>query len=307
MQNIRHLSLSEVFTREWKKALLAFLIVVLLGVVVTLVQPFLYKATVSILVIQKSGFSIDAYSASKSEERVANKLAQVVYSSSFLEKVLSSDSGIDKSYFPSDELKRRKKWGQTVNTDVPLGLSRLDVFIYHTDSAQALKIGQAIGNLLSYNEREFIGIADIDLKLLDNPIVSRYPAKPDIVLNFGASIILGAVLAFLFVVLTYNPEKDKLFENGKNSPHLVRFNEPVKKENTLVKTTKSEISYVEKVADLAPVKEETFKEKIKMPSVSSQFSRESSVSTKPNPVVPVKPVKKIEYPEFKDEGEIKGV
>ena len=151
MQNIRHLSLSEVFTREWKKALLAFLIVVLLGVVVTLVQPFLYKATVSILVIQKSGFSIDAYSASKSEERVANKLAQVVYSSSFLEKVLSSDSGIDKSYFPSDELKRRKKWGQTVNTDVPLGLSRLDVFIYHTDSAQALKIGQAIGNLLSYN------------------------------------------------------------------------------------------------------------------------------------------------------------
>jgi len=212
MENIRPISYTQIIERDWRKGFVVVLIVVLFSLIATLIMPFKFGSSVSILVNQKSGFSIDAYSASKSEERVANKLAQVVYTSSFLDKVLQYDTEIDRNYFSSDERERRKDWKSTIDADVPVGLGQLNLTIYHTDPAQAYLISDAAAKVLIRDRSEFIGIGDVELKILEYPLVSKYPLKPNIFLNFGLSIVVGIILAFAYIVLTYNPERDKLFK-----------------------------------------------------------------------------------------------
>ncbi len=212
MENVRPIHYGEIIKRDWRAVLVVTLVTVLLAFVITLIQPFLYSSTVSVLVLQKSGFSIDAYSASKSEERIANKLAQVIYASSFQNKVLNSGFAIDRGYFQNDEQKKRDQWSKMVETVVPAGLSKLQVTVYHKDPNQAVQIAQAVAFILTSEKREYIGIDDVDLKVLDTPLASKYPVKPNIVLNIGLGIVLGFILGIIYVIITYNPDRDKLID-----------------------------------------------------------------------------------------------
>ena len=256
MENVRPINHLDIIKRDWRKVLIVTLIVVLIALVFSLVQSFLYRSTVSILVLQKSSFSIDAYSASKSEERIANKLAQVVYSSSFLKEVLNSGFYIDKEYFPTDELKKRNKWSKTVEAEVPAGLSKLTFSIYHTDPNQALQISQAIAYTLTTEKREYIGIEDVDLKVLDTPLVSKYPVRPNILVNMILGVLFGLVLGLAYVVLTYNPDRDKLLTMSPRkdyTPHLID-NDDVPADDS-VEEDMSELKEVPEIDDLDEVVE----------------------------------------------------
>lgn len=263
MENVKPINHFEIIKRDWRKIVVVSLLIVLLSLILTLIQPFLYRANVSIFVVQKSSFSIDAYSASKSEERIANKLAQVVYSSSFLEEVLSAGFDIDKSYFPADEYKRRQKWNKIVEAGVPAGLSKLDIKIYHQDPAQALQLVSAVSFTLTEKKREFIGIEDIDLKVLDSPLVSKYPVKPDVILNLLVGILVGLIIGIAYVIVSYNPRRDKLFgmkEVDEKAPHLVDYRnipaeESVEQDLDQVKEV-IEIKDLEEVEDLAEAEED---------------------------------------------------
>jgi len=222
MENIRPIGHDEIIKRDWRKVAVVALSVVLLALFVTLIQPFLYRTSLSIYVVQKSGFSIDAYSATKSEERLANKLAQVVYSSTFFEKVVKSDFGIEADYFPTDELQKRKKWAKTIEASAPAGLSRLDINVYHSDPKQALALAKSIGYVLLTYKNEFIGIPDVDLRILDTPLVSKYPVRPNIILNVFGSAIIGLLFGVFYVLIFYRPERDKLLAIP-GSPKLVQY------------------------------------------------------------------------------------
>jgi capsular polysaccharide biosynthesis protein len=220
MTHSREVDYIKIAKRDWRKASVVFLGVLIIGLVLTFIQPFLYGSSVSILVLQKSSFSIDAYSASKSEERMAGKLAQVVYSSSFLDKVLTANLNIDRDYFPRDELKRREKWQDTIESNVPSGLGKLEITAYHIDPKQALIISQTVGDVLILQKAEFVGINDVDLKILDEALVSKYPEKPNVLMNIVIIIAVGIVLAFAVVVLTYNPERRPWLKRG---PRLINY------------------------------------------------------------------------------------
>lgn len=287
MENIKPINHYHIVKRDWRKALVVTLVVVLLALLFSLVQPFLYQATVSILVLQKSSFSIDAYSASKSEERIANKLGQVVYSSSFLSQVLNSGFDIDKKYFPTDELSRREKWAKMVETDVPAGLSKLKISVYHTDPDQAMQISQAVAYVLTTDKKDYIGIDDVDLKVLDSPLVSRYPVRPNIILNVLLGLIVGAILGAVFVIVTYNPNDDKLFEIPeikKFSPTLVPNEEreearSVEADMAAIGTVPEirELDEVEEMAEIEQIAEgneppDSSAEPLVTPDISSEFS-----------------------------------
>ncbi len=225
MENVRTVGQVEIIRRDWRKVLLVALGVFLLGIIITVFQPFMYRSTVSIYVVQKSGFSIDAYSASKSEERFANKLGQLVYSSTFLDKVLAVNNGIDKTYFPQDEQKRRQKWGKTIEANVPTGLSRLDLAIYHPIAKEALSLAESTAQVLLTQRDSFIGISDVSLLILDKPLVSKYPVRPNIPVNLIASIFVGLLVGVSYVSLTYDPQRDKLFGFSYSKPSLIRYND----------------------------------------------------------------------------------
>lgn len=286
MENVRHISHLEIVKRDWRKVLVVALFIVLLSMVFTLVRPFLYRATVSIFVVQKSSFSIDAYSASKSEERIANKLAQVIVSSSFLDKVTSAGFDVDKSYFPTDERKKRDKWSKTVETAVPAGLSKLEISVYHKDPNQALQISNAIAYVLTAGKRDFIGIEDVDLKVLDSPLVSKYPVRPNVIFNLALGIIVGLILGVAFVIASYDPRRDKLFGiHHKGEPHLI---DTAKVDHVSVEKAMAEAKDVPEIKELEAVEEleeaeqeqdlkveENKSEKIVMPDVEAELEDEA--------------------------------
>lgn len=267
MENIKEISYWTMLKRDWRKAIVVVLIVLLLGLVITLVQPFKYGASVSVLVLQKSSFSIDAYSASKSEERIANKLANVVYSSSFMEKVMDSRYSIDEDYYPTDELKKRKKWMKSIETEVPTGLSKLRIVVYHPDQEQALQTSRAIAEILTQEKREYIGIEDIDLKVLDPPLASKYPLKPSVILNIVLSIIIGLISAFAYVIITYNPARDRLLNiQSEPEPRLINYSNVPEDES--VEEEIEDLKEIPQIDDLDELEEEAEQEELQDEAVN---------------------------------------
>lgn len=299
MLNIHNLDYPQAIKREWRKVLAATLIVVLAALVATMAQPLLYQSKESILILQKSSFSIDAYSASKSEERVATKLSQVVYSSSFLDEVLNSSASIDQSYFPDDEKKRRKKWSKTVEAKVPAGLGKLDIAIYHKDPNQALLISQAVAYVLTARKNEYIGIADVDLRLLDAPLVSKFPVKPNIIANIIFGLVAGFILGILYIIISCKPGHEKYFHSPKLAdiqPQLVDYDKIAVDESVeqdMAKSTATlEIEDLSKVEDL-----ENEQQEIPVPSIGSDFYSEKDQQNN----------EKKELPKFNDEDKIMGM
>lgn len=299
MNNIHTPDYPKAIRREWRKLLAVTLIVLLLALVATLVQPFKYQSTVSILILQKSGFSIDAYSASKSEERIATKLSQVVFSSSFLDQVLNSGYAIDKSYFPADEKERRKEWSKTIATDVPSGMSKLDISVYHTDPNQAKLISQAVAAELAGRKGDYIGISDVDLRVIDAPLVSKFPVRPNIFLNIILGLASGFIIGIISIIIGYKPEDEKYFHSPKLSdihPHVVDYDKIPETESVEKDIAKApvipEIDDLEEVEDLEDAQDE-----ISMPSVSNDFENNKEERFE---------IKK-DLPKFDDEDKIMGM
>jgi len=176
-------------------------IVLVLGIILSLIQPFEYSANVKFLVIQKSTVAYDAYSAAKSAEKIGKNLAQVIYSNSFFNKVLNAGFGIDEKYFADEENKKRKQWQQMIDADVVGETSVLTMTVYHKDKDQALKIAQAVTYVLSTQSAEYVGIGDIDLKMIESPLASRYVERPNFILNALVSIIVGLFVGIGYVVV----------------------------------------------------------------------------------------------------------
>jgi|GEM_PF-480631 len=198
----------QLMRRRWSTVALITLVFVVLSLAVTLAQPFRYESEVKILVIQKSAISIDAYSASKSAERIGNNLSQIIYSSSFFNKVLSSGFAVNSSYFVAEEEKRREQWHQMIDASVPAGTTILDVKVYHQDRDQATIVAQAIAYVLGRQTSEYIGVADVELKVVDAPLTSKYPVKPNLILNIGLGLVLGFLIAMAYLVITYSDEHE---------------------------------------------------------------------------------------------------
>lgn len=312
MENVRQINYFEIVSRDWRKLIVVGLIVVLLGLALTFVQPFLYRAAVSVYVVQKSSFSIDAYSASKSEERIANKLAQIIYSSTFMEQVMASGFRVDKDYLPSDEYKRRQKWAKMIEAVAPAGLSKLEIKVYHQEPEQALQFASAIAYILTSQKKEFIGIEDVDLKLLDSALVSKYPVRPNVFLNLLLSVFVGLVAGAGWVIATYNPRRDKLFKIGSvPAPHLVNLRDmperasvenEIKPENEV-----QEINDLEEVEELKEAEESADEtDEAQSPNVEIDEEVEESDRLIP-PKIPGEDDEDSDLPKFNDEDQIIGM
>ena len=193
---------------RWTVVAVITLVSLVVGLIVTLIQPFQYRSEVKILVIQKSAVSIDAYSASKSAERIGNNLGQVIYSSNFLEKILNSGYQIDASYFSRDEEKRRREWRDMLESEVPSNSTILDIKVYHSDREQATILAQAISYVLMKQVDEYIGITDVELKVVDAPLTSNFPVRPNFLLNSLFSLLLGFFISLAYLILTYTEDHE---------------------------------------------------------------------------------------------------
>ena len=167
------------------------LVGLVLAVAFSLVQPLRYSSTVRLLITQTNVTGLDPYTAIKSTERIAQNLSEVIYTSSFFNAVML-DTSIDKNYFPQDEINKRKKWRETILTAVTPGTGVMTVTAYHTVRAQATQLAVRVAQEIANQAPNYFGYS-VRVQIIDDPLPSRFFAKPDFVSNG----LMGAVAGFL--------------------------------------------------------------------------------------------------------------
>lgn len=204
---------------EWRTIFLITAGVVALSLIFSLIQPFQYSAKTRVLVIPASG-GMDAYSALKSAEAIGENISQIIYTTSFFDKVIQKEKNIQ-NIWSSEEVKKRKQWQEMAKTEVIYGTGMVDITVYHKDKEQAALIASTIVNVLSEEGRNYFGMAGLQITMVSSPLLSRYPVKPNLLLNTLMGLLLGLLGGITFTILTYHPAMQ-----GTSPGKPVRLAEP---------------------------------------------------------------------------------
>lgn len=187
-------------TRILYTAILNGIILTIIALLFSLaVVPMRYSADARILIAPRAIPGVDPYTSTKAAERIAQNLGQVVGSSQFFKRVISlSANNIDLTYFPTDELKRRKLWSRTVEASVVYNTGILHIRAFHPERDQAVKIAQSVTQLLATSGNDF-AITSSDFRVMDAPVASRYPTKPNFAVIGLVSFLGGALVTAIFL------------------------------------------------------------------------------------------------------------
>ncbi len=187
-------NLTRVILRSWRFVTVSTLIGLVLALGFSLIQPLRYSSAVRLLITQTNVTGLDPYTAIKSTERIAQNLSEVIYTSSFFHAVMG-DEKIDQSYFPVDEISKRKKWRDTIETAVVPDTGVMSVTAYHTSRNQATEIAIRVSQEIANQAPNYFGYS-IRVQVIDDPLPSRFFAKPDFIRN----ALMGAVAGFLLAI-----------------------------------------------------------------------------------------------------------
>ncbi|MFA6131784.1 MAG: hypothetical protein WC702_01785 [Patescibacteria group bacterium] len=192
---------STVLLRGWATIISMAFTGLVIALIVSFVQPLKYSSTVRLLILQENASSLDAYTASRSVERLAENLATIVYTTSFFDQVMSAGFEIDQSVFPDREDKKRKAWGKMVSASVSRGNGLLTLAAYHVDVDQAEQIVNAMAYVLTQQATSYLSGGDISVRVVDTPLNSRWPARPNIPSNAFSGLVLGGLTGVGYVLL----------------------------------------------------------------------------------------------------------
>jgi len=198
-----------------------------LGMILTLSQPLKYSSNLRLLVVQNSSGASDSYTTTRTNEYISEILSKVAYSTSFFNQTMASGLNIDVNYFGSNPKKISKTWAKTIDVRPVNNTGIIAVAAYHPNRDQAEKIARSVGNVLITQNSTYHGLGDkISVKLLDEPMTSRYPVKPNLILNAILSLILGLVftLAFIYLFPDSNLFKKKYLINNNWQENNAQFN-----------------------------------------------------------------------------------
>jgi capsular polysaccharide biosynthesis protein len=173
-----------------------------LTLVITFIQPLKYGSESQILVVQNYAPGTDPYVAAKSNDYLSNILAQVVTSNSFFEEVLNLGLNIDKNYFPTQPDKRLKTWSKTISAKALNDTGIISINVYHTDKYQTEQIARAVNYVIKTKNSMYHGGGNkVNVMTINEPIVSNWPIKPNIILNTLLGIILGLITSLYYIYL----------------------------------------------------------------------------------------------------------
>ena len=197
----------KIILKKWKLVAAVSVALLVLACGVSFVEPLQYSSSIRLLIIQPAALNYDPYTAIRASASVGGNLAQIVYTTDFYNRVIASKYNIDASYFPTDDAKRRKKWSQMVSVRVEQGSGLLNITVYHTDKDQATEIANAIAYVMTTYGSNYVGGSGLSIKLVDEPLVSRFPVKPNVLANGFIGFVVGIFLSIAYVLLTDKSRK----------------------------------------------------------------------------------------------------
>lgn len=194
-------SYTKTIRKQWEVIALITGIAVVVTLLIAVVSPFKYSATSKILIIQNQVANLDAYTATKSAEKIGTNLTEVISSSIFYDEVMKANPSLI-SQFPTDERLRRKEWVKNVEASIVPETGILEVAAYNTDKQKAAELLQTIVAVLLAKGQEFHGGGDaVTMKVIDNVYVGKYPVRPNVPLNLAFAITAGLLFGTLVAVL----------------------------------------------------------------------------------------------------------
>ena len=179
------------FVHSWQRVLVLTVLGAVLALGFSLLQTLRYSSTERILITQTNATGLDPYTAIKSTERIAQNLGEIIYTSSFFNAVMSK-AQVDASYFPQDEIEKRKKWKETIETQITAGTGVMAITAYHPSRDAARELSVTVAKELSETAPNYFGYS-VRVQIIDDPLPSRFYAKPDFLRN----ALFGAILGFL--------------------------------------------------------------------------------------------------------------
>ncbi len=184
----------------WPTILLFSACGMVLAVLLSLLRPLEHSSSTRILITQELGV-VDAYTASRSAERIADDLSSIVYTSTFFDKVMDSGYPINADYFATDATRRRKQWEETLSASVVRSSGLLAIKAYHKDVNQAEQIVRAVAFVLTTQGWTYTSGGNITVQVVDDPLNSRYPVRPNIPVNAVSGLFLGMIsgTAYIFI------------------------------------------------------------------------------------------------------------
>ncbi len=185
----------KILTRRWRALVFAGLLVAILSLIISILFPLQYRADAQVLIISKSRYGVDPYTVVKSAERVGENITQIVGTNDFYQNVMSqSGYKIDQSVFNRlSERDKRKLWQKTVNTSVIYGTGVLNISAYHASQEQAKQLVSAVAGTLVSKGWEYVG-GDVAIKVVNDAVVTKWPVKPNLILNAILGFLAGFVV-----------------------------------------------------------------------------------------------------------------
>lgn len=198
MENLQY---SKIFRKNWEIVALITGVTIVLALLLSLIQPFQYSASTKILIIQKQASNLDAYTATKSAERIGKNLSSIIHTSSFYNEVIDANSNLQYN-FSADSVERRKAWEKNVKVTVLPETGILQIDAYDVDKNFASQLVRTIAYVLVSKGAEYHGGGtDVEIKVVDDVFISKYPVRPNIALNMALALIIGIILGFAFIAL----------------------------------------------------------------------------------------------------------
>ncbi len=175
----------------------------IISVMVSFLWPLEYSATTRLLItpfVSSSGEVFDQFTALKSAEHIGNTLSQVIHTTLFQNRTLATSYNIHPELFETDPRKRRKEWSEKIYPAVVSGTGVLSVTVFDEDTQRAYALAQAVADVLVTNGNEYLP-GKVDIKLVDPPLLSRYPVKPNLLFRALAGLLFGMLFAAWFILL----------------------------------------------------------------------------------------------------------
>ena len=189
---------TRLFLRAWKTIVAPMGIGVGLSLLFSFAQPLRYSSTERLLITHTNVVGIDPYTAIKSTERIGQNLEELIYTTSFFNAVLSKTQ-IDAKYFPTDEISRRNAWKRTIDARVVSGTGIMSITAYHTSRERAAELAVGVAQELAAITPNYFGYS-VRVQIIDDPLPSRFFAKPDFVKNALFGAIAGLLIGITFVL-----------------------------------------------------------------------------------------------------------
>ncbi len=216
---MKQISYGQTLKKHWDIIALITGIALVVSLGASIIQPFKYEAKTRLLVIQNQVSHLDAYTATKSAEKIGKNLSEVVASTAFFKDVITLYPAL-KDEFPTDPIKLRKEWKKDIVANVIPETGILEISAFHEDPQKASDMLQTISYAIVNQGNQYHGGGtSVTIQVIDDVIVSRFPMRPNVILNILFALVAGVVLGGAYVLahesyrVEYGPRQQKLLDD----------------------------------------------------------------------------------------------